>query len=259
MTEPSGIRYRFEGVKPVSGGRVEVTFTNRGRATHEIQLLRVDGTHSQSEVLNALQRRITGQNQPLAAYLHPAGGVSDVKPGQTAKATMLLAPGKYVAVDTGAPAQTETTPRYFTQGAFKAFEVKGGNSSDSLPQARQTVTIRDTPGAGFAFGNPPSIKAGRTTLQLDNQSTQAFHQVTIAPISPGKTLADVQKALGGSGQPPVNFDAGVSTAVIEPDKLVADVNIPRAGNYVMLCLVSDRDGKGPPHYGKGLLKEVKVS
>ena len=260
MTEPSGIKNRFEGVKPVSGGRVEVTFTNKGRAPHELQLLRVDGSHSRSEVLNALQRRITGESQPLAAYLHPSGGVSDVKPGQTAKATMVLAPGKYFVVDTGAPAQAEAAPRYFTQGAIEALEVKGGKSSASLPKARQTVTVRDTPGAGYAFAGPPALKAGKTTLALDNQSMKAFHQVTIAPIAAGKTIADVQKALAASRQPPVNFDAGVSTAVIDHNsKLVADLRIPGPGNYVMLCLVSDPDGKGPPHYGKGLLKELKVS
>ncbi len=173
---------------------------------------------------------------------------------------MVLAPGRYFAVDTGAPAQAEAAPRYFTQGAVETFEVKGGKSSASLPKVKQTITIKDTAGAGYAFTGPSALKAGKTTLELDNQSRTAFHQVTIAPIAAGKTIADVQRALGGSGQPPVNFDAGVSTAVIEHNsKLVADLRIPGAGNYVMLCLVSDRDGKGPPHYGKGLLKEVKVS
>jgi len=263
-TQPGPNKYAFEGVKTLSGGTVKITFANKGKAEHEIQLVRIDGKRSATEALDALKKVVSGQNQPLADYLHPAGGVAAVKPGQTATATVVLAPGRYLAVDTNSPGQDNSGPPYFTQGAVKAFQVKGGKSSGSLPAAQQTVTIKDVPGDKFEFVNPASLKAGKTTLELDNQSKKEFHQLAIAPIAPGKTLADVKKALASNGPPkgppPVNFEAAVGISVIEKNsKAVADLKLAKPGNYVMLCFVQDRDGKGPPHFLKGLLKQVKVS
>jgi hypothetical protein len=262
-TQPGPNTYAYEGVKPVKGGTVKIAFTNKGKVEHEIQLVQVDGTHSQAEVLAALKKVVAGQGQPLAAYLHPAGGVTAVKPGQTGTASVVLAPGKYYAVDTDS-GQADNSPPYFTQGAVQALEVTGDKSTGSLPSAQQTVTIKDVPGDKFEFVPPSGLKTGKTTLELDNQSKKEFHQVTFAPIAPGKTLADVKKALASNGPPkgppPVDFNAAVGTSVIEKQsKLVADLNFTKPGNYVMLCFVGDRDGKGPPHFLKGLLKEVKVS
>lgn len=262
-TEPSANTYAFQGVKPVKGGTVKVTLTNKGKAEHELQLLRIDGHHSQTEVLDALKRVLGGQGQPLADFVHPAGGVSSVKPGQTATASVVLPKGNYYAVDTDS-ATANNAPPYFTQGAVKALQVKGGKSSGTLPKPDQTVAIKDVGGDRFEFVNPPTIKGGKTTLELDNQSKKEFHHVLFAPLNPGKTLADARKALASNGPPqgppPVDFISGVGTAVIEHDSnLVANLNLPKPGNYVMLCFVTDRDGKGPSHVGKGLLKEIKVS
>lgn len=262
-TEPKASTYAFKGVEEVKGGAVKVTFTNKGKVPHSVSLARIDGTHSQSEVVDALKKVVSGMGQPLAPYVHPYGGVASVKPGQTASATVVLPPGKYYALDTDS-GMANNAPAYFTQGAVKAFEVKGGKSTGSLPAAQQTVTIKDVPGDKFEFVNPPTLKSGKTTLELDNQSMKEFHHVLVAPLAAGKTLADVKKFFATMGppmgQPPLNFDAAVGTEVIEHNrKLVADVNIAMPGNYVMFCAVGDRDGKGPPHFAKGLLKEVKVS
>jgi len=261
-TQPAANKYAFTGVKEVKGGTVKVTFTNKGKVPHEVTLARVDGSHSQAEVLDALKKTTSGPNQPLADFLHPAGGVADVKPGETATASVVLPPGKYYALDTDT-GMSDNAPPYFTQGAVKAFEVKGGKASGSLPSAQQTVAIKDVPGDKYEFAAPATLKAGKTTLELDNQSKTNYHHVQLVPLLPGKTLADAKKALASNGPPmgppPVNFDAVQGTGVIEHNsKIVADVNL-KPGNYVMLCFVSDRDGKGGPHTGKGLLKEIKVS
>jgi uncharacterized cupredoxin-like copper-binding protein len=257
----SGKTFAFTGVKPIKGGTVTIDFTNSAKGgQHEIQLAKVDGTHSQAEVEAALKKVTAGPNGSLAAFLHPAGGVSNVNPGQSAKATVTLTPGRYYAVDTDT-GQGNNAPPYFSQGAIQAFEVKTGTGG-SLPSAQSTVTIKDKPGDKFEFVNS-NLKAGKSTLELDNQSKKEFHHVQVLPLLPGKTVADVKKVLASQGPPkgppPVNFEAGQGTSVVEHgSKIVSDVNL-KPGNYVMLCFVTDRDGKGPPHFGKGLLKEVKVS
>lgn len=262
-SEPKANRYELKGVEKVKGGTVKVSLTNKGKVPHSVSLALVDGNHSQKAVTDALTKVITGMNQPLAPWLHPYGGVSGVKPGQTATATLVLPPGKYYALDTDM-GQGDKAPPYFSQGAVKAFEAKGGKSTGTLPAAQQTVAIKDVPGDKFEFVNPPTLRSGRVSFALDNQSKKEFHHVVLAPLAPGKTLADARKFLATmgrpSGPPPVNFDAAVGTEVIEHNrKLVTDLNIPQPGNYVMLCFVQDRDGKGPPHVLKGLLKEVKVT
>jgi len=264
-TEPGANQYALSGVKPIKGGTVKITLTNKGKVPHDVSLARVDGTHSQTEVLDALKKVFSGMNQPLADYLHPAGGVSGVKPGQTGTASVVLPPGKYYALDT-ATGENNNSPPYFTKGAIKALEVKGGKSTGSLPKADQTVAIKDVPGDKFEFVNPATLKSGKVMLELDNQSKKEFHHVQFLPLNPGKTVADAKKFLASGpngppmGPPPVDFMAGVGTEVIEHgSKLVTELNLPKPGNYVMLCFITDRDGKGPPHFGKGLLKEVKVS
>ncbi len=262
-TQPGANKLAYEGVKTVKGGTVKVTLTNKGKVEHEVQLLRIDGKHSQTEVLDALKKVVGAMGGPTPDYIVPAGGVSAVKPGQTATASVVLAPGKYYAVDTQS-GMADNAPPYFTQGAVKAFEVKGGKATGSLPAAQQTVTIKDVPGNKFEFVSPASLKSGKTTLELDNQSKKDFHQISLAQIAPGKTLADVKKFFATQGPPmgppPLDFENGVGTAVIEKNtNLVADLNISKPGNYVLLCFVSDRDGKGKPHFAEGLLKEVKVS
>jgi len=264
-TEPGANQYALSGVKPIKGGTVKITLTNKGKVPHGLSLIRVEGTHSQTEVLDALKKVTSGMDQPLADFLVPAGGVEGVKPGQTGIASAVVPPGNYYAVDTDS-GEGDNAPAYFTQGAVKPLEVKGGKSTGSLPKADQTIAIKDVPGDQYEFVNPATLKSGKTTIELDNQSKTNYHHVLFFPLGPGKTVADAKKFLTASakgppmGPPPIDFMAGVGTDVIEHSrKLVAEVNLPKPGNYVMLCFVSDRDGKGGPHLGKGLLKEVKVS
>jgi hypothetical protein len=107
------------------------------------------------------------------------------------------------------------------------------------------------------------LKAGKNTITFDNTTNQLHHIVAL-PLVPGKTAADVKKFLASNGKPscppPVNFDQGVSTAVIDQKfKQTTELTLAKPGNYVLLCFISDRDGKGKPHFLEGLDKQVKVS
>jgi hypothetical protein len=261
-TEPSANHYAFEGVKSLRPGAVKVTFTNSGKKDqHEFQLVRVDGNQTAAELTATFVKLTGGGNVPIPSWLHAAGGVGTLNPGATATATVLLKPGKYYAVDTDS-GQANNAPPFITQGAIAAFEVKGSSAGGSLPSTSTNVTVKDVAKNKFRFDNS-TLKKGAVTLTFDNTSKE-FHHVQAFPLLPGKTPADVKKALaagpGGGGPPPLDFQNGTGTAVVDPKKkLVAELNFTKSGSYVLLCFLQDRDGKGKRHFQEGLLKEVKVS
>ena len=60
-----------------------------------------------------------------------------------------------------------------------------------------------------------------------------------------------------SGPPPVDFEGGAGTAVLEGGmKQVAELELKR-GKYALVCFISDRKG-GPPHVAKGMVAEAAV-
>lgn len=83
-------------------------------------------------------------------------------------------------------------------------------------------------------------------------------------INDGETIADVKgkeffMTEGGppSGPPPVDFEGGFGTAVLDGGaKEVADVEL-KAGRYAFVCFIPDRAG-GPPHIAKGMLQEIEI-
>lgn len=261
-TEPAKDRYAYQGVKSIDGGKVTIKLTNKGKVQHEVQLVKADGNHSAAEV-KAVLSKISGNQSPVIPdWLHAEGGVAFVKPGKTGTSTVALGPGKYYAVDTDSNMQSNG-PAYLTQGAFASFDVKGGKSTAALPKGTASIVAKDVPGDKHAFDDS-GLKVGGNTVSFDNNSEKEDHHFILFPLLPGKTLADAKKFLATQGQPsgppPVDFDNGVGSAVIgAKQKETLHIDLPRAGNYVLLCFVTDRDGKGPPHFLKGMLKEVKVS
>ncbi len=75
-------------------------------------------------------------------------------------------------------------------------------------------------------------------------------------------LADVKKAFmeeegESSGPPPLDFEGGSGTAVLEGrTKQVARLSLKR-GKHAFVCFVSDRRG-GPPPVAKGMVVEATV-
>ncbi|MDX6643236.1 MAG: hypothetical protein QOD76_1198 [Solirubrobacteraceae bacterium] len=252
----------YEGLKELHPGTVKLKFTNAGKAPHELQLLQIDGKHSVAEVKAAITKIVSSNGPtPVPDWLHPNGGVSTTAPGATATATFVLPKaGTYYAIDGGEGDGNGPPP--LTQGAFAFFEAKGDKIGGAVAGQSTKVTIKDVGKDKFRFDNT-SLKTGKTNLELDNTSKE-IHHVQLFRLLPGKTAAEAKKALASngppSGPPPVDFQSGAGTTVIDSkQKLVSEIDLKKPGNYVMLCFISDRDGKGKPHLQEGLFKEVKVS
>jgi plastocyanin len=260
-TEPSANHYAFEGVKSLRPGATKITFTNSGKNPHELQLVRVTGNQAASELTAALQKLGGPGVVPIPEWLRAAGGVGPINPGAKATGTVVLKPGRYFVID-GQSGQGNNAPPFYTQGAITTLDVKGSSVGGSLPSTSKQITVKDVGKDKFRFDNS-ALRAGVTTITFDNTSKQDHHLVAFR-LLPGKTLADAKKAFATqgppSGPPPVDPQSQTGVPVHDPKtKQVVQVDFTKPGNYVLLCFLKDRDGKGKPHVAEGLLKEIKVS
>ncbi len=245
-----GSDYTLDMPKTVSGGAVKVTFENTDpKYQREVQLVRVDGKQSAADVLKV----VGAEAGKIPPWFHAAGGVGSTDAGQTAEATVDLETGRHFAIDTNEP-EGDDVKSFAEQGAVSEFEVKDG-SGDELPSADAEIKMIEY---GFETSG---LKAGKNTFVLDNAGKELHHTIAF-PFAKGATLAEVQKALTSEaetqGPPPVDFEAGSATAVLDGGaKQVASLELKK-GKYAFVCFVTDRAG-GPPHVAKGMIRQVDVN
>jgi uncharacterized cupredoxin-like copper-binding protein len=135
-------------------------------------------------------------------------------------------------------------------GEFTVVPEKSGNAE---PTADVTLHTTD-----YTFTIDKPLTAGHRMVKVINDAAQT-HEVVIAELAPGKTIADVgnwiEKGLM-KGPPPGKPIGGISGL----DKGRSGI-IPldlKAGKYGMICFVPDaKDGKS--HFIHGMSKEFTVA
>jgi hypothetical protein len=255
-TQPAKNRFVVEGIKSVPSGPVKLDFTNNAKGPAELQLVRIDSGHSKDEALKILKQ----DEGPIPAWFHAAGGVGAIKPGTSGTTTEVLPPGQYYALDDQTQDQGDPSPS--EMGALVAFEVTGDSKSGDLPASTATVAAKDKGDDEFSW-DVSGLKAGKNTLEFANDSKEELHHLVAFPLLPGKSADDAEKFLATqgkpSGPPPIDFEGGQTTSVLDQKtKEVTTLELAKPGNYVLLCFLGDRDGKGKSHFQEGLIKEVKV-
>jgi predicted small secreted protein len=136
-----------------------------------------------------------------------------------------------------------------------ASDTEEGNTEDAAEtEEGGPVTVVATE---FAYEGPDTLPAGKVTIEMDNQGKQP-HELVIGELLDGKTIDDVNAVLskGAPGKPPKWFKIAGGTGAKPGDvgKLDADL---KAGNYVFICLVPDKDSK-KPHAVLGMVKALTV-
>ena len=240
--------FSFAGVPAsIKGGLTMITLKNTGKSPHDLQLLKIDGVHTDAEAAAVTN---SPDGAPIPAWIHGAGGVGTVAPGKSSSATLNLDAGTYVYVSTESDEEKKTSDA--KSGMVGRFTVKGTKSAASL-SAPATIASKE-----YGF-DVTGLKAGANTVLFKNSGKQ-LHHVVIAKIRTGKTIADVKASFSSndqSGPPPVDFATVRSAAAVDPGVgEVISLNLP-AGSYAFMCFISDRAG-GPPHFTKGMLQEVVV-
>jgi len=229
--------------KTIKGGLVEMNLKNSSKGPRDAQVIRVEGDQSAQDVLKVVE----SQGGPIPDWLQDGGGVGETAPGKTGSATQNLAEGKYILL--AAPAEDG-------EPATAELQVEGGGSEGELPQTSAEIVAKD-----YSF-ETKGLKSGKNEVLFKNEGEE-LHHVVAAPLLPGKSLDDVKKFVseegGGppSGPPPIDFENGFTTAVIDGGiEQVTELEL-KQGKYALICFIQDRTG-GPPHVMKGMIAEAEV-
>lgn len=229
----------FEGPKQIQAGLNEITFTNEGKDSADLQLIYVEGEHPLPEVEKAFQK--AGAGTPFPDWFFGGGGVGTTEAGSSRTVTQVLQPGSYYGFNTEAGGKPPSI----------AFEVTGEEGDAELPEGEGTVSA-------FEYGfEAEGLQAGTGQIRFDNTGAQPHHVIAF-PIVGDATLPEVEKFLKTEkGKPPVDFEGIRSTAVLEGGTgQITDLELKK-GRYAFVCFISDRQG-GPPHVAKGMVSEIEV-
>lgn len=241
----AGKQSRLSVPKSVGAGLVTVTLTNRGKAFHEAQLIRIDQGHTPQDALKV----IAAEGAPAPGWIHPAGGTGPAPPGGKRSATQRLRPGNYIVYD--APFQNEGRGLKIGVASFTV-EGEAGDGAE-LPTAAAKIEAYEY---GFRTSG---LTAGKNTIEFSNTGRESHHVIAV-PYRPGATLAEIRKAFRreGGAEPPLDYEHASYTARIAGGtKQITELALDRPGKYALLCFVSNRRG-GPPHVAQGMIAEITV-
>ena len=241
----AGKQLRLSVPKSVAAGLVTVELTNRGKAFHEAQLIRIDQGHTPQDALKVM----AAEGAPVPSWIHPAGGTGPAPPGGRRSATQRLRPGHYIVYD--APFQNEGQGLKFGVASFK---VEGGaDYRAELPTAPAKIEAYEY---GFRVSG---LTAGKNTIEFSNTGGESHHVIAV-PYRPGATLAEIRKAFRreGGAEPSLDYENTSYTARIAGGaRQITELALDKPGKYALLCFVSNRMG-GPPHVAQGMIAEITV-
>ena len=242
-----GKQSRLSVPKSVPAGLVTVELTNRGKAFHEAQFIRLDPGHTPEDALKV----IAAEGAPSPGWIQVAGGTGPAPPGGKRSVTQRLRQGNYIVYD--APFQNEGSGLSFGLASFKV-DGEADDDGGELPKAAAKIEA-------YEYGFKASgLTVGQNTIEFSNTGSEPHHLIAV-PYEPGATLAKVRKAFmqeQGGAEPPLDFEHTYYTARIAGGtKQVVELDLDKPGKYALLCFVSDRKG-GPPHVAQGMIAEVTV-
>jgi hypothetical protein len=249
-TEPSKGKVAISGPETVEAGMTEITLKNSGKGPHDAQILKVEGDRTVDEVLS--NSTDSKEGAPIPDWISGGGGLGTTAPGKSATVTQVLEPGTYYVIDTESGQGTEKQNARL--GGVTQFEVTGEQSTAELPETDASITAKD-----FSF-ETSGIEAGANRLTFANDGEQLHHLIAM-PLAKGATIGEAKKFFTSEGEPegppPVDFENGVSTAVIDGGEAqVAELEFKK-GKYALVCFITNRDG-GPPHVAMGMIDELDV-
>jgi uncharacterized cupredoxin-like copper-binding protein len=237
--------YSFAMPDTLPSGPTKFQLVNRGHELHHLFLVRLTDGKTARDLAAGMKNP-----GPFPAWAIEEGGPNGADPGTTSFATVVnLEPGRYVAlcVIPGADAVP-----HVMKGMIHELVVR-----QSVLEARADRNPSGLiPLVDYGFQPSAPLTAGHHLLLVKNDGKQT-HELEIAKLLPGKTVADLGRwAEKMSGPPPARFLGGVSPiAPGRSNEIALDLT---PGHYAFLCFVPDaKDGK--PHVAHGMVRDFVIS
>jgi plastocyanin len=193
----SATEYAFDVPEEVTGGVVEMRFTNTGGLPHEFAFARIEEGKTEADVKAVID---SGGEPP--EWAEDVAGVPGLSPGESITVSRTLEPGSYAFLCFFP--DPEGTP-HANLGMYEVFTIDG-DTGLTLPQPDATITATDEE------LQVPALSAGEQTVQFLNDGTKP-HELVLATFAPGKGVRDVDGWIEGGyeGEPPVTFLGGMQT------------------------------------------------
>jgi len=236
--------YGYEAPAEFPSGPTRIELVNRGHEPHHAQLLKLE----QGKTLQDLAALPHDAPPPSWAVL--VGGPNAAMPGTAVTVVQSLAPGEYamVCLIPGA----DHVP-HMMKGMVASFKVTPSlNAMARMPRPDATLRLVD-----YGFAPDAPLVAGARMIRVINDGPQP-HELVMARLEPGKTMADYKawEEGGFQGPAPARFVGGVVT-LAQGREALFPVTL-EAGNYLFICYVPDaKDGK--PHFAHGMMSTITVS
>ncbi len=232
----------------LSAGLTTIRFVNDTDVMHMAHLVKIRGAHSIDELVEAYAEAIRTRG-PRPEWMTRFGGPMAEPHSTAASVTQDLEPGLYAWV-CGLEMPDGTI--HFTAGEAQALVVLPTNdqaASLAAPAVDNTMQLSD-----YAFALQAPLRSGSQTLKVENLGPEP-HEVALAELAPGMTVADVEAWLNDPQGPPPATVVGAVTALAPSLTAYLELNLT-PGSYVLLCFVSAPDGR--PHIAHGMIQQVTV-
>ncbi len=239
--------FSFTASDTLTAGMVTIKLLNQGTELHHVQLLKLDEGHTAAELAEGLKHM--KPTDPPPPWIHEVAGPNSPVPGTGEfSITEDIAPGNY-AIVCFIPGADHIP--HAMKGMVKGLTVvPAAGASAAAPTADITVTMTD-----YAWAVTPEITAGKHVIKVDNAATQA-HEMFIAQLAPGKTVADLAKWVDDMKGPPPAKPIGGISGMAKGGPVYVPVDL-EPGEYGLFCFMPDaKDGK--MHTAHGMMKQFTV-
>jgi hypothetical protein len=236
--------FSFRAPDTIPAGLTRIRLFNKGSEPHHVQLARLDDGRTIGELRDSLTAKAA-----LPSWVTFVGGPNDPAPGAPSEVIVSLVPGSYAMLcfipsADGVP--------HLAKGMIRDLVVAPAPPIGTQPEphADARLALDD-----FGFELTPGLRAGRRTVRVENIGPQP-HEVVLARLSPGKTLADALSWLEHRKGPMPGEPYGGTVALQAGQVNFVTADFPR-GEYILLCFVPD-SGDGRPHVAHGMIRQISV-
>ncbi len=239
--------FAYDAPDTISAGVVTLKLVNQGPELHHVQLMRLDDGKTVADLTEGLKQMKPGSPPP--PWIHDVAGPNSPIPGGEQSLTQQLEPGNYVIICMIPSA--DHVP-HAMKGMLRALTVVPATGATApLPTADITVGMTD-----YAWEVTPAITAGKHVIKLTNSAEQS-HEMFIAQLAPGKTVAEMAAWAENPQGPPPGKPIGGISGMPKGGEVYLPVDLT-PGEYGLLCFLPDaKDGK--PHIAHGMLKQFTVN